>query len=112
MDTLLISVEEYRNLTGIDLYMEFQTGNIDDGIDYVSRFLKRVQDYIIDWTLMCGNDVETMINKYPQVKERVKKAILFQVEYVIEKGFDNTICNESFKQLKLAGFANMVNSAV
>jgi hypothetical protein len=79
--TNYVDKDDYLNFTGIDLDIELKSANTDNPTKAADIFIRRVQNWLInklksDFTIKDDNWDDDVF----------KQALLYQMEYIIDKG--------------------------
>lgn len=108
---MYVKKQDYFDFAGIDLDIELRGGNVDNVSKKVEIFLKRTEEWLLDYLEMFYTFSR---DNSDNDENALKQAILHQIDYVLRNGDDDkvvVIAPKAFHVLKMAGLCNAQREA-
>ena len=101
---MYLTKDVYFEKRGIDLDIEFKSGQYDDPSNAVDKFLQQIEDFVVEYL---ETNYGTSRNQLDS--ETMEQALIYQVDHVLETGEINkqTLSDNAYRILRNKGYCNM-----
>lgn len=101
---MYLTKDVYFDKRGIDLDVEFRSGQTDDPANAVDKFLQRVEDFVVEYLEQNYGTKQDQLDA-----ETMQTALIYQVDYLLETGDINNqvLCDNAYRVLRNKGYCNL-----
>ena len=101
---MYLTKDVYFDKRGIDLDIEFRSSQTDDPSNAVNKFLQQIEDFVVEYLEQNYGTTQDQLDA-----ETMQKALIYQVDYVLETGEINkqVLCDNAYRVLRNKGYCNL-----